>query len=98
MACACVSFGRDATAGRSGSVAPGCGRRAGLRGALSQRRLEPVAAVLDRGGGGGRRGFGLGAATTAAVTGGGRVLRVARRVRRLAGRVDRLVDPAEPLL
>src|SRR5437763_6230011 len=79
--------------------AAGCRRRwAGLRGALLQRRVEPVASLLDRGSGGHRRGRRLGPPAAFAAACRARVLRLAGGLRRLAGSVDRVVDRVEPLL
>src|SRR6185312_13257338 len=89
-----VSFARYALACRLGSR----GLRAGVPGALLQRRLEPVADLLDRGAGGvgGRDRLGMAASAVAAL--GLRVLLCFGCVRGVAGRVDRVVDPAEPFV
>src|SRR6476619_5032771 len=92
-----VSLAPDARSGRSGSSRPGRGRRALLRRPLLQRGLEPVAPLLDWDGRrAGRRDW-LGAPAAGADPPRGRLLRRVRRLRPLAGGVDRLVDPARAL-
>ena len=90
--------GAVAGCGGSGNDAPRSRRRTSLRGPLLQRRVEPVPDLLDRGAGGPPGGDRLGLATAAAAAVGLGVLRLSGGVRGVAGRVDRLVDPAEPFM